>query len=259
MTPSFRPYALVRALLQTVLATAAVAWVALQPVSPIAWGLLAATAAVTLLRRSLPPWSWFAAAYARRALEVRLSPEVVRALAPLLVSGAFREGHVAAVAECAPEVREDLVIVLVNKLNEHAQNAVPLPREPIWAAYKEQHRALEQEVARIRLAALNERNLAMGYATYRKPSAYAAMARDNPEYAVLAEALDTLGLDDLPDTLDEVRSAWRRVIRQCHPDRFPNATEDVLARAQEQASRANLAFERLEACYLPEVSLGLAA
>ncbi len=62
----------------------------------------------------------------------------------------------------------------------------------------------------------------------------------------VAQALRVLGLPTTA-TAEEVRSAYRRLIAQWHPDRFVGATAEEQHRAQERARELNAAYLLLKA------------
>lgn len=62
----------------------------------------------------------------------------------------------------------------------------------------------------------------------------------------LPGAFQTLGLD-LDATFEEAQLAYRRLVRQYHPDASPNADEDTIRRAQRKLNHVREAFETIKA------------
>lgn len=58
--------------------------------------------------------------------------------------------------------------------------------------------------------------------------------------------LQILGLRDAPKTFDEVKVAYRRKIREFHPDKFSGERPEVLQYAEETSKRLNIAYAYLE-------------
>lgn len=59
-------------------------------------------------------------------------------------------------------------------------------------------------------------------------------------------SLKILGLDALPSNFDVIKQAYRRKIREFHPDKFVGEKPDVLKYAEETAKRINSAYAYLE-------------
>jgi curved DNA-binding protein CbpA len=45
---------------------------------------------------------------------------------------------------------------------------------------------------------------------------------------------------------EEVAAAWKVKVKQLHPDRYPNAPEEILEKLTGQVSRVNAAYEVLK-------------
>jgi len=81
-----------------------------------------------------------------------------------------------------------------------------------------------------------------------KPSSHDADAeRDQvvPDNRIKV-CLELLGLRQMPPTFDPIRQAYRRKIREFHPDKFVGERPEVLRAAEEVSKRLNAAYEFLE-------------
>lgn len=59
-------------------------------------------------------------------------------------------------------------------------------------------------------------------------------------------SLKILGLEAVPSNFDVIKQAYRRKIREFHPDKFVDEKPDVLRYAEETAKRINTAYAHLE-------------
>ena len=70
--------------------------------------------------------------------------------------------------------------------------------------------------------------------------------QQTPQHRQTVACLQILGLREMPTSFDAIKVAYRRKIREFHPDKFAGERAEVLQYAEETSKRLNVAYAHLE-------------
>ena len=131
-----------------------------------------------------------------------------------------------AIRKIDPEFRREALFRFANKIAaEHGwQKPFAMPEDAI--------------------AGQRQQSQQQGNSSYQSTGSTGKQPAPQDQQAVVC--LQILGLSEMPKSFDAVKLAYRRKIREFHPDKFAGERAEVLQYAEETSKRLNVAYAYLE-------------